>query len=251
MTNEEFESLVSRLDAEAKRNPAGYRTRVLLMALLGNVYLGVMLLFLAVLLLVAALSVVWLKAAGVKIAIVMAVFLWMVLKALWVKLSPPQGAEITARDAPALFALIEELRRALRSPRFHHVLVTDDFNAAVAQAPRLGLFGWSRNYLLIGLPLAKALTAEQFKAVLAHEFGHLSKGHGRMSNWIYCQRLRWSRLMAVLEAAESWVCFSSGRSCAGMRRTSTPTPIRSRAPTSSKPTPPRRGSRRGALRPRR
>ena len=177
------------------------------MALLGNVYLGVMLLFLAVLLLVAALSVVWLKAAGVKIAIVMAVFLWMVLKALWVKLSPPQGAEITARDAPALFAMIEELRRALRSPRFHHVLVTDDFNAAVAQAPRLGLFGWSRNYLLIGLPLAKALTAEQFKAVLAHEFGHLSKGHGRMSNWIYCQRLRWSRLMAVLEAAESWGLF--------------------------------------------
>jgi hypothetical protein len=34
----------------------------------------------------------------------------------------------------------------------------DDFNAAVVQAPRLGLFGWYRNYLLIGLPLAKALT---------------------------------------------------------------------------------------------
>jgi Zn-dependent protease with chaperone function len=203
MTNEEFESLVRRLDAEAKRNPAGYRTRVLLMALLGNVYLGVVLLFIGVLFLIAAVSVVWLKAAGVKIAVVMAVFLWMVLKALWVKLTPPQGTEITARDAPALFSMIEELRRALRSPRFHHVLVTDDFNAAVAQAPRLGLFGWSRNYLLIGLPLAKALTLEQFKAVLAHEFGHLSKGHGRMSNWIYCQRLRWSRLVGVLEEAES------------------------------------------------
>jgi hypothetical protein len=100
--------------------------------------------------------------------------------------------------------MIEELRRALRSPRFHHVLVTDDFNAAVVQAPRLGLFGWYRNYLLIGLPLAKALTVEQFKAVLAHEFGHLGMGHGRMSNWIYRQRLRWSRLMAALEAAESW-----------------------------------------------
>jgi hypothetical protein len=49
----------------------------------------------------------------------------------------------------------------------------------------------------------KALTAEQFKAVLAHEFGHLARGHGRLSNWIYCQRLRWGRLMEVLEAAES------------------------------------------------
>jgi Zn-dependent protease with chaperone function len=203
MTDEQFEALVGRLDADAKRNPAGYRTRVLLMALLGNVYLGVVLLLVAALFLVALVSVVWLKAAGVKIAIVTAVFLWVVLKALWVRLSPPRGTEIKPREAPVLFAMIEELRRALRSPRFHHVLVTDDFNAAVVQAPRLGLFGWSRNYLIIGLPLAKALTVQQFKAVLAHEFGHLSKGHSRMSNWIYAQRLRWSRLMAALEAAES------------------------------------------------
>src|SRR5262245_39731880 len=110
MKNEEFESLVSRLEAEAKRNPASYGTRVLLMALLGNAYLGVMLLVIVVLFLIAAVSVVWLKAAGVKIAIVMAVFLWMVLKALWVRLAPPQGTEITAREAPALFAMIEELR---------------------------------------------------------------------------------------------------------------------------------------------
>jgi Zn-dependent protease with chaperone function len=163
-----------------------------------------MLVLIALLVVAAAVSVVWLKAASLKIAIVLAVFLWVVLKALWVGLPPPQGTEITGRDAPELFGMIEELRRALRSPSFHHVLVTDDFNAAVVQAPRLGLFGWYRNYLLMGLPLAKALTVEQFKAVLAHEFGHLSKGHGRVSNWIYRQRLRWSRLMAALEEAESW-----------------------------------------------
>lgn len=203
MTNEESERLVTRLEAEAKRNPAGYRLRVILISLLGNLYLGVMLFAIALLLLIAAVSVIWLKAAGVKIAIVVGVFLWMVLKALWVRLSAPQGTRITKREAPELFAMIDALRRQLRSPRFHHVLVTDDFNAAVVQAPRLGIFGWSCNYLLIGLPLAKALTVEQFKAVLAHELGHLSRGHGRMSNWIYRQRLRWSRLMATLESAES------------------------------------------------
>lgn len=203
MTNEEFEGLVSGLEAQAKRDPAGYRTRVVLMALLGNAYLGVMLLLLAALLGAAIISVLWLKAAGVKIAAVVGVFLWLVVKALWIKLSPPEGTEITAQDAPQLFAMIEELRRALGSPRFHHVLVTDEFNAGVVQAPRLGLFGWCRNYLLIGLPLVKSLTVDQFKAVLAHEFGHLARGHGRMTNWIYAQRLRWSRLMAALEQAES------------------------------------------------
>jgi hypothetical protein len=77
----------------------------------------------------------------VKIAVVMAAFLWVVLKALWLRLSPPQGTEIKPREAPELFAMIEELRRALRSPRFHHVLVTDDFNAPWSRrapgAPRL------------------------------------------------------------------------------------------------------------------
>ena len=182
MSDEEFAVLVGRLEQQARRNPARYKTRVLLMALLGNAYLGLMLLLIAACLLAALASIAMLKAAGAKIALVVGVFLWMVLKALWVRIPPPEGAEVTARQAPELFAMIEELRRALGAGRFHHVLVTDDFNAGVVQAPRLGLFGWHRNYLLIGLPLAKALGIEQFKAVLAHEFGHLAKGHGRVSN---------------------------------------------------------------------
>jgi Zn-dependent protease with chaperone function len=203
VTNEEFAALVGRLEGEAKRSPGAYKTRVVLMALLGNAYLGLMLVLIAALLLAAIVSIAWLKGAGVKIAFVVGVFLWMVLKALWLRLEPPQGSEVTAREAPELFAMIEALRRALRAPRFHHVLVTDEFNAGVVQAPRLGFFGWSRNYLIIGLPLAKALSVEQFKAVLAHEFGHLARGHSRLSNWIYSQRLRWSRLMALLEQTES------------------------------------------------
>lgn len=204
MTNEEFASLVGKLEERARRDPASYRSRVVLMALLGNAYLGAMLVLIAALFAAAAVSAVWLKAAGVKAALVIGAFLWVVLRALWVRIPPPEGAEVSGGEAPELFRMIEDLRRALRAPRFHRVLVTDDFNAGVVQAPRLGIFGWHRNYLLIGLPLAKALSVEQFKAVLAHEFGHLARGHGAISNWIYRQRLRWSRLMAVLEEIESW-----------------------------------------------
>jgi len=73
-------------------------------------------------------------------------------------------------------------------------LITDDFNAAVVQIPRLGLLGWYRNTLLIGLPLMKALTRQQLAAVLAHEFGHLAGGHGRLGNWVYRLRFGWARL---------------------------------------------------------
>ena len=95
-----------------------------------------------------------------------------------------------------------EIRRVLTSievPRVDHVLITDELNAAILQLPSLGIFGWHRNYLMIDLPLMKSLTREQFKAVLAHELSHLAKGHGIESHSIYRQRLRWSRLVAVLE----------------------------------------------------
>lgn len=203
MTHEQFEALVARLEAEARKRPGAYRAKVLLLALLGNGYLAAIVLFLLLLFLLLLGSILWLKAAGAKLALVVGVFLWIVLKALWIRLEPPQGTEIRPQQAPELFAMIDGLRRQLGAPRFHHVLMTDDFNAGVVQAPRLGIFGWPRNYLLIGLPLMKSLSPEQFKAVLAHEFGHLARGHGRMSNWLYRQRLRWSRLMDALEAAES------------------------------------------------
>lgn len=203
MTNDEFDSMVAKLEHQARQNPESYRFKVLLLAMLGNAYLFVMLLLLIALFIASLASIAILKALGVKLVIVIGVFLWMIIKALWVKIAPPVGTEVKPHQAPELFAMIQELRRALRSPPFHHVLITDDFNAGVVQSPRLGIFGWPRNYLLIGLPLLKTLSVDQFKAVLAHEFGHLAKGHGRMSNWIYRQRLRWSRLLTMLEAMES------------------------------------------------
>jgi Zn-dependent protease with chaperone function len=203
MTNEQFDSLVSRLEKQAHNNPRGYQIKVLLLAVLGNAYMGAMLLLIVALLVALVVSLTVFKAFAIKLIIILGLFLWMILKALWVKIDPPTGAEIRADQAPALFSIIDGLRRQLGAPRFHHVLINDEFNAGVMQSPRLGIFGWHCNYLLIGLPLIKSLTVEQFTAVLAHEFGHLAKGHGRMSNWIYRQRLRWTRLLAVLEANES------------------------------------------------
>ena len=195
MTNREFEQLVARLEAQALRRPWLYKMRVLALALLGYGYIAFMLVGL---LLTSVISVVALKALGAKLALGLLVLMWMVLKALWVKLDAPQGRRVTQKEAPELFAMINQLRKGLKAPRFHRVLITDDFNACVVQTPRLGVFGWYRNYLVIGLPLMKTLSEEQFRAVLAHEFGHLAGGHGRVSNWIYRLRLSWHRLIDSL-----------------------------------------------------
>lgn len=203
MTNDEFNALVFKLEDQARRNPTGYQFRVILLALLGNIYLAVILLILVAILIGLLISVVELKFVAVKLVFVVGFFLWMILKALWIKIPPPDGMKVSAKKSPQLFSMIDELRKELDSPNFDHVIITDELNAGVIQAPRMGIFGWHENYLLIGLPLMKSLTVEQFKAVLAHEFGHLAKGHGRISNWIYTQRLRWVRLVQSLDATNS------------------------------------------------
>lgn len=203
MNNEQFEILVNRLERQAQENPGRYKFKVLLLATLGNAYIGAMLLLVVALLVALVASITVLKVLALKLIVLVGFFLWMIVRALWVRIDPPVGTEIKKIEAPELFALVDGLRRQLGTPRFHHVLITDVFNAGVVQSPRLGIFGWTQNYLLIGLPLMKTLTVDQFKAVLAHEFGHLAKDHGRMSNWIYRQRLRWSRLLTTLDASSS------------------------------------------------
>jgi Zn-dependent protease with chaperone function len=207
LTRDQFRALVEKLEVRAKANRQAYAGRVLALAVLGNAYLLCMVLVLLAVFAALLASIVVLKAIGVKLAIVVGALLWMIVKTLWIRLEPPQGIEVQRAQAPALFALLDELRGALRTGGVHHVLVTDDFNAGVVQVPRLGILGWPRNYLLIGLPLLSALDPQQFKAVLAHEMGHLAGNHGRLSNWVYRQRLRWQRLDALFQARPSKADF--------------------------------------------
>ena len=198
MTHEDFLALVHRNEQRAQQNPRRYRNQVVLLALLGYGYLGVVVALLLGALGLAVASVVYLKAVAFKLIVPLAGLLWIVLRSLWVPVAPPKGRRITRSDAPALFERLEGLRQRVGAAPLHQVQVTGDFNAGVTQVPRLGVFGWHRNYLLLGLPLMKALTVEQFDAVLAHEFAHLARGHARLANWVYRSRESWTRLMTAL-----------------------------------------------------
>jgi Zn-dependent protease with chaperone function len=204
MTRDQFDTLVAKLDWQARSTPRFYRFKVLMLAMLGNAYAVGALLGVVVFMGGAVLV---LRALAIKVLLICGVFIGQIVKSLWVKVSPPQGVEASSLRSPELFAMIDGLRRQLRAPRFHRVLITDDHNAGISQVPRLGLFGWYRNYLMIGLPLLQTLTVEQFRAVLAHEFGHLARGHGSFGNWIYCQRLRWAQLLNSLEQRPTYGDF--------------------------------------------
>ena len=197
MTREEFDAYVQKLEQVSRQHPRRYQVRIIGLVALAYAYLSLNLFgSLALCLLMLAMVIyapVTIKLAILGLIAFGGIFL-AVLRGLWVKLEPPKGEPVTQAQAPKLFALLDELRAALDCKPFHRVFIIGDVNAGVVQVPRLGVFGWHRNYLVVGLPLMQILAPDEFKAVLAHEFAHSSRGHGRFGNWLYRVRRTWAQI---------------------------------------------------------
>lgn len=219
MDADRFKQLVSRLEAESAAAPMSYRLKVAALTLLGfailallfaSVGLGlVVLVGIAVALLFSGGSALLLLLKLGKLLIFLAIPLWFLVKsgvqALFVRLPAPQGREITRADAPVLFGALDRMRRQMRGPRFHHVLVVDEVNAAVSQRPAFGLVGWPRNHLLLGLPLLEGLSPDEALAVVGHEYGHLAGSHGHFSAFIYRLRHTWGTVQAYTDQIQGWL----------------------------------------------
>jgi Zn-dependent protease with chaperone function len=209
VTHEQFAALVRRLEDAARRSPRTYRLRVLALAGLGYAYIGAVLL--ALLGLLGGL--VWTATLGrstgllIKGGAALGYVAWVIARSLWVRIDPPAGIPLKRVASPALFECVDELRRRLKAPRVHEILLCDDFNAAVVQYPRLGVLGLRKNFLILGLPFLQSATAEEFRSVLGHELGHLSGQHGRLRSWVYRVRASWSRLAERLEEEAHWSRF--------------------------------------------
>ena len=110
----------------------------------------------------------------------------------------PDGKPLGPGEAPELAGLLDGLRRELGCRPFDEVRITLDFNASVSEVARLGVFGWPRTVLEVGLPLLMVLYPAEFRAVLAHEFVHLSARHGRGGARIHRLHRMWAALFARL-----------------------------------------------------
>jgi Zn-dependent protease with chaperone function len=202
MTREQFDTLVRQVEQGIGRDPKALRRRVVLWALVG--YAGFLSWVFAVLLLAGAFlgpGIYFGKDGWILIVVGSFVLLGgggVVIKSLWVRLELPQGRILKRGEAPALFTMLDDLRAKLRSSAFDRVLIVPHYNASVVQSPRLGVLGWWRSYLLIGLPLMESLSAAELRAVLAHEFAHLSKEHGRFGHWLYRLRRAWEQIFEQL-----------------------------------------------------
>ena len=142
--------------------------------------------------------------AGPPIAgVIVTLFL---LKPLIIRpLRTPRPVELTRVNEPLLFEFIEQVCRALGSPRPSRVFVDLRVNASASVAGLLGFF-LGRLDLTIGLPLAQGMTLPQFTGVLAHEFGHFGQRTGLRSYFLIQTIQHWfARVVHQRDGMDKWL----------------------------------------------
>jgi len=116
------------------------------------------------------------------------------------------GPRLDPAQQPRLFAEVASIAQSVGQEMPHEVYLVPEINAWVAQ--RGGMVGLgSRRVMALGLPLLSLLTVSQFRAVLAHEFGHYHAGDTRLGVWVYKTRSAIWRTVQNLGRQESWVYY--------------------------------------------
>jgi Zn-dependent protease with chaperone function len=94
--------------------------------------------------------------------------------------------EVTAAEQPELFEFILQVSREVGTDFPKHIYLAPDVNAAVFYDSNiLSLFFPVKKNLVIGLGVVNVLNLSEFKAVLAHEFGHFSQKSTRAGSYVY------------------------------------------------------------------
>jgi len=190
--------LIARLQAEAARSPRMYRFRLAAIAIAGDLALtttkvlpwAAPIVFGALLFNLKLFY--WLGGAAI-------VFLAWLFRPTF----RFEGRQLSTEEAPRLYEEMQRLKRSLNVPSRMHVYLDESFNASAAETRGLfGLFG-TKCALTLGIPLLAAFSREQVLAVIAHEFGHFSRRHGRLGHWIYRARVGWMQIAHDAEDTDS------------------------------------------------
>lgn len=94
--------------------------------------------------------------------------------------------EITEQEQPALFAFIRRLAKETGTQFPKRIYVSADVNACVFYDSSFwSMFFPVRKNLQIGLGLVNTINLGEFKAVVAHEFGHFSQSSMKLGSFVY------------------------------------------------------------------
>jgi len=197
MKSQQYHELVRQYEHEAQHSPARFHRRLRRLLLVGYGYIAFVLLLLVGgsigCGIMAYLRPHWVVFAGLAFALA---FTWSLLWTLLAKIPPLDGIRLEPESYPKLFAEMNELREAMDIPEIKEVILTADLNAFAGEHRSRILLGKKQRYVALGLPLLEALSAEEFRTVLAHEIAHLARGHCRVIATVWHLRNTWFTILS-------------------------------------------------------
>jgi len=94
--------------------------------------------------------------------------------------------EISKKENPELFIFIKGIVKEVKTKFPKKIYVTSDVNASVFYDSSFwSMFFPIRKNLQIGIGLVNSVSIEEFKAILAHEFGHFSQRSMKVGSYVY------------------------------------------------------------------
>ncbi|MEO7992236.1 MAG: M48 family metallopeptidase [Chryseolinea sp.] len=94
--------------------------------------------------------------------------------------------EIKKKDQPELFNFVRTLTKETQAPFPKRIYLSADVNACVFYDSSFwSMFFPVRKNLQIGLGLVNTVNLSEFKAILAHEFGHFSQRSMKLGSYVY------------------------------------------------------------------
>ena len=119
--------------------------------------------------------------AGISVIIFLVKFIFAVSKD-----ENSQRVEVTEEEQPRLFAFIRELTTATGTQFPKKIYFSPDVNACVFYNSNFwSMFLPIRKNLEIGMGLVNSVNVSEFKAVMAHEFGHFSQRSMKLGSFTY------------------------------------------------------------------
>src|SRR5213594_470951 len=200
MKYEVYRDLIQSLEAEAARDSEGYTARVAAFGVLGYAYIlavfGALLGLLWIFPHVAyGPARVW---VSIKLGLLLIPMGLVLLKPLVASFPRPRGVLLDRQRTPALFSMIDEVAATLKAPKPDRVILTSHYNCSMVQRPRVGILGWPENILMLGLPMLETLSRARFRAMLAHELGHMVAHHSTLGGRLHSVSDLWQQLLQRL-----------------------------------------------------
>lgn len=94
--------------------------------------------------------------------------------------------EINKKDEPKLFALISEIVEEVGTQFPKRVYLSSEVNASVFYDSSFwSMFFPVKKNLMLGVGLMNTVTVDEFKAIVAHEFGHFSQRSMKVGSLVY------------------------------------------------------------------